>query len=732
MTSVNETSMAWISPQRLIGRWQPEMFRAEYLELDRAIDGSNDYVALSEFAHIDATIANKTAGARWRADTLEIKRSYGASRDVARGPLSDYSLPSEAILVARRWASEPNIHYWNDSLYSGGGTASTNLWVLASNDGESIAWIEGELTSEIGILQLQRAGVGSTLNMLSSELLLDVRVSRRSAEERRALNDVLVRNLRSDMYSASYRALRRPIILTGETFEERLREFERFLAEDTLFNSADVFFVESATKNESSDLFVIRTIAQPEEASDTSTHFLDTDTSEVDASWREWYWSEPNQSPYRVFSSLLSQDYHLPNHLLTRTTTTRLPFAPEEESVRFGVPGFEAFTSAFESSIDGSGEFSESEFAKQWLEENEKLGLTAEIAALCDQFGVPAEDASQLAGNSEFTSQLGEWASATYRPALAVRVIREQRIAGVYLLFGNSQTSGASEAYGWLDDMGMAFQEILSPPPQIVEEAARRESLRRLSWLMHQINSPVGKARRALEDIHTFLQRQPELAQQLVPDEETVRKRLQTRQNADPNRFTFAARLAHALKQIEDVRRVAYQVKRLKHVQGELPHRDFDLITLLRERVHACAEGNVGLEIVVELPNTMPITGNAESIQEAVEEVLHNACREMAEHHVRKSTLTIRSWLDDSHVHFSIADNGLPTGTSLMNDPFEEDASTYAKKGRGSGLGLAIVRETFAAHGGECSLTENYDDEGERVAGVTFTASLSIASRRKR
>jgi signal transduction histidine kinase len=182
------------------------------------------------------------------------------------------------------------------------------------------------------------------------------------------------------------------------------------------------------------------------------------------------------------------------------------------------------------------------------------------------------------------------------------------------------------------------------------------------------------------------------------------------------------------LKQIEDVRRVAYQVKRLKRVQGELPHREFDLVNLLHGRVHACTEGHVGLDVIVDLPGTLRINGNEESIREALEEVLHNACREMAENRVAKPALTLRSWIDGSRAWFSIEDNGLPTGANLMRDPFEEDASTYARKGRGSGLGLAIVRETFAAHGGTCSLTENYDPDGQRVPGVTFTANLSVAT----
>jgi hypothetical protein len=77
-----------------------------------------------------------------------------------------------------------------------------------------------------------------------------------------------------------------------------------------------------------------------------------------------------------------------------------------------------------------------------------------------------------------------------------------------------------------------------------------------------------------------------------------------------------------------------------------------------------------------------------------------------------------------------------PSATRLQGVPiwrrqsvrgvFDEDASTYAQKGRGSGLGLAIVRETFRTHGGSCQLFENRLEDGHRDVGVTFDASLPL------
>jgi hypothetical protein len=455
------------------------MFRAEYLELDRILANSDDFVALGTYLHIHDTPAAHDAVSRWRVDSMEKKRSYRAAQDSERRLLPDSELPNEAILVGKRFTSAPSIQYWNDSLYSGGGTASSNLWVLASNSNESIAWIERELASELGLLQLRRAGIGSTLSTLPGDSLLEVRIRQRSIDEQRSINSVLVHNLRSEMYSASYRALKRPIILTGDTFEERLREFERFLCEDTLFNSADIFFVESATGSESSDLFVVRPVSQPDKARDTSTQFPESDTSEVDARWRDWYWSDASTNHYRVFNSVIARDYSLPVHLITRTVA---PWRFPKEGASLPIPDLGVFASAFDSQ-DQLGEFSDTDFAIACVESMERHGFTAQLRDLCQVYGVSEEQPELLINSGALLVDLAEWGSAIFRPALAVRVFREQRVVGAYLLFGNSQASAPREAYGWLDDMGMAFQEILSPPPHPVEHAARRESLRRLSWL---------------------------------------------------------------------------------------------------------------------------------------------------------------------------------------------------------------------------------------------------------
>lgn len=718
--------MAWVTPGRLDERWLPEMFRAEFLELDRLLSNNDAYVRLGDFVGVSTAEVTPQSRVHWRADSLEIKRFYAYTKEESRDFLPDIALPHEALLVTKRWSNQPRIHYWNDSLLLGGGSASPNLWVLTPKDTDSIAWITQELTSEIGQLQLKRAALGSLSSFLTLESLLEIRVRMRPPEELKAISSTLINRIRLEINSSSYKALKRPIILTAETFEERLREFERFLSEDTLFEASSVFYVEPATTNRDSRLFVVRAIGRRSVAFENENSFVFEDSTEAGNEWLRWYWSKLEDGPYRVFNSLVGHEFELPSFLLMRTSLGSLSFLDGNGNSKSAVPPFSIFAESIDhNTLAESLEPTAVAFAKKWLEYNESKGFSSLLRELCVKLNVATEAPGLLAESEKLTAELLNWASNTFRPALAVRVFRHDRVVGAYLLFGDSQLMDATSVYSWLDDMGMAFQEILSPPPKIVEDAARRESLRRLSWLMHQINSPIGKAKRALEDVTAFLANNPSLKQQLVPDENTVRMRMQTRPHEDFGRFTLLSRLEYAIKQIEDVRRVGYQIKQLKRVQGNLPRNSFDLGQLLRELVSSCAESIPSLEVKDCIIESHTVVGNKESLREAIEEVLHNSCRELLEHHAAPPAIVLSAWKDGGRTYFSINDNGLPCDQSLLSDPFEEDASTYASRGRGSGLGLAIVRETFRAHDGECFLEENFDEEGERMPGVTFTACIN-------
>jgi signal transduction histidine kinase len=241
---------------------------------------------------------------------------------------------------------------------------------------------------------------------------------------------------------------------------------------------------------------------------------------------------------------------------------------------------------------------------------------------------------------------------------------------------------------------------------------------------MHQLNGPIGRATNAAEDLDAFLKNTPEIAARLVPDEHKAEARAAMR-GEDIQHFTFATRLGELTKAIGDIRRLTYQIRRLRRVQGDLQKQKCDLAELLRLKATECTQQVHGLRISAENPSVFTL-GNVEILNEAFSEVLNNACRELKEHEIAQPTITIQVWAEDGNAKISISDNAFPVGQHLISNPFDEDASTYVKQGRGSGLGLAIVRETFRTHGGSCQLLENRDGQGSRVAGVTFQASLPV------
>jgi len=331
----------------------------------------------------------------------------------------------------------------------------------------------------------------------------------------------------------------------------------------------------------------------------------------------------------------------------------------------------------------------------------------------------------QSSVSPELEHALFDWARTVYRPVLALKVRRGNAIVGAYLLFGEDRLEDHAVAYSKLDDIGVVLADILLAPSELIEEAMRRESLRRLSWVMHQLNGPVGRANKALEDVQEFLGQYPQIGESLVPNEEKAKRRSAMPGGVGLDRQTLANRLQDAMKAVTDVRKIAYQVRRLKRVQGALPKGAFNLGHLLRSQCASCPERLPELDIQTEGIDDLQVSANLDSISEAIEEILNNSFRELRERKVDSPLIQVKWWAIHDEAWFSIGDNALPTDQRLIDDPFAEDASTYARSGRGSGLGLAIVRETFRAHGGGCTLTENSNENG-RLPGVTFTAHFPV------
>lgn len=720
------TFWSWLSAQHVVDCWQPEMLRPEYVQLDQELSGP-DYAPLREFVSLVTEPPGPDQPVRWRADSFGVSRFPVSGRRPSDDASPDVALPSESILVSKRWHDAPSVHFWSDDVFRGRGSASPSLWVLRGRTDAPIAWLLAELTNHAGSLQLRRAVSTGVVSALSAESLLEIRVRNLDLASQSKLSSAVATQTANRFASATQQAVRRFFVLTGVSFEDRLSQFEQYLQTQELFAASDCHFVEPATRSKDSDLFVVRPATTTTDESVMASSLVVLSEPDVTRKWREWLWDDSSVINYRIYNSLAADD-ELPSVLLMRTISEQPRFLAIDRGERSLVPSFSVFRDSILPNLSPEGldvRQAKRDLATRWLEVHEARDLSAEDIHFGSVYGLGSAALLALAESSDFLDDLFRWASHIYRPALAIRVARNDQVVGAYLLFGQEQLDDHVSAYAWLDEIGVALSEALLPPSHLVEDATRRESLRRLSWVMHQLNGPVGRAQRALEDLQEFLVDHTQITEKLVPDDEKANRRARMPGGAPLSRQTFGARLDDAMKAIGDVRKITYQVRRLKRVQGDLPKSPFSLSDLLRSRCESCFGQLPGLAAECNELSDVTVVANKDSIREAVDEVLNNACRELRERNVHEPKLILKCWAELDSAWISISDNGLPVTIRLIADPFEEDASTYAASGRGTGLGLAIVRETFRGHGGSCLLSENFADD-ERVPGVTFTASLPI------
>ncbi len=721
----------WIRPGELDRSWHPAFYAPEYRELDRRLaDAPHQLATLGSLVHLARPARQHEPSGpngRWlvrlRRGDLEVEE---LDENHATGPL--IVLPPEAIVIASHFVTTLPLTHWDESLFPGGGVTQPGMIVLRPHGDESIGWLAYELASDLVQLQLRRSAVGFEMPRIDVSSLLDVRVRVPIAEERRRLSEVVRERHRNKAAFERAHALLvsakrgvKPFVLTAATFEERLRQFESYLWDQRLVDAQSGFFVEASTADRSSDLFVVRPLQgmRDESLTHPGARVQPQDDRHVNVDWRNWYWNPSSTEKFTLFN-VLGASSALPAHLLARMTA-RITSAAAAELRTQILPGFDFFRQAIEVHRDDDSDESSVKqgLASSWLAlQRSRLGSENTIHPEIGSDGFTTTQAE------DFADRLFAWLRLVFRPAVALKVHRQGEVAGAYVLFGADQIDDPEGARAVLSGYGERLGDILSQPSEIVDEAARRESLRRLSWVMHQLNGPIGRAMSAAEDLKDFLESAPDVAGRLVPSEEKAQARAAMR-DEDVQHFTFATRLRELAKAIEDIRGLSYQIRRLRRVQGDLPTQKCDVANLLRTRAAECVDQVHGLRVDAENAPVF-VLGNSEILNEAFSEVLNNACRELKAQAVLQPLITIRAWAEDSVVRITISDNAFPVDSHLISNPFDEDASTYARQGRGSGLGLTIVRETFRTHGGSCQLLENRGGDGARAAGVTFDASLPL------
>ncbi len=699
--------MTWVSPQRLSGRWQPEMFRAEYLALDRDLTETGNYIRLGDVVDI-ADDSEQVINAKWYIDRSGIRR--GVDSEISSDLKSNATrVPTEAILVSKSWVDYPEVRYWNSQIFHGDATAHWNYWVIRMRTGDRCGWLFRELQSAQSELQLQRTANGSVTSWLQSADLLDLRIKNLDASSRQVVNDSVEMQFRSEATSLLSRKLSKPFYLTGRTFEERLRQFETFLETEALFSARDAFFVEPGTNNPNSDFFKVRPILSLERR---VAKFVPQEMPDASQAWRNWFWDRERSDRYKLFNSILTES-ELPTELLACLVHFPSDLANVNHTVL--LPAFSTFRDTVAPVLKSETGAEDQEWFDVWTD------LQPPIQSRSSSDGLVARNPP------EHAEALFNWARLAYRPVLCIKVVREKSTVGAYLLVGRDQLADPVTTYSELDDLGIILSDVLYPPSVLIDEAANRESLRRLSTIMHQVKGPVGRILSALSEVREFFDKHPELGELCLLGEEAA-KRFAQLPGARLSGITVAGRLEIAKKAAEEVKRVSDQLIQLRLVQTQTDNRELICLSaLVRELGQSFGDAHSDIEVrFVELDESNVYCDKLQ-LRYAIEEILNNSARELRYRNVEAPRIDISCSRQQNDAWLAIADNGLPIDIPLIDQPFQECVSTYDSLDLGTGLGLAIVRETFLAHGGGCSLQSNADvDEGDRLPGVTFYGHLKV------
>ena len=212
--------------------WCPAHYNPVYRKIDQAIaDAPDSYVPLSKLVEISTIKWEGTARISYifsiSKDKIILNRYTGEEEP----PNSCLCLPAEAILVGNdiHYDMPIPIEYWNERYFSGKGIATRYITVLKPKFSGSIAWLVESLKSEFCQRQLIRLAQGLPITAKEIEYLLSIQIPKLDEISRNKMIEEVQeehqRFARSSHFTQSDELDK--LILTGSTFEERMREIGR-------------------------------------------------------------------------------------------------------------------------------------------------------------------------------------------------------------------------------------------------------------------------------------------------------------------------------------------------------------------------------------------------------------------------------------------------------------------------------------------------------------------------
>ena len=714
--------LRWIAPERLTETLLPGYFHPKYDAVDSFLtDSTERWVRLGDLVQefSPRTPPPPDSEISWFAEGSPTSLQISEMQPHQSTPAGSFLLPNQAILLQLTAKGSLGVEYWDSSLYPGGGAASPDLLALTTVAAVDPAWIAWELrTNELVELQLDRARLGATIPRIDRSLVLRLCLPLPGLNEQvdysNTLRGIIRENQslsRAQKNIEAARRSQREFVVTGASLQDRLRQFEDYLNSEKWITPGSVFRLDQV---EGTPRFTVRPIGQAR----THTQSASPLPPDVTAS-QEWLdWCSNPGDPWRVFNSFLDKEDLPPNILAQIVAKSESQSAPRNAHLA-ALPTFDVWREVYRSVWDLQGALTPSDWSQMLKIWRPVLSGRPTVT--------PTTQASDDGEPRDIPeSTLISFVREVSRPILALKAVYEEQVARIFLIVGPDQTDDPLHAVALLKGYASILSENLNRATHFTAEAAQKESIRRLSWLRHHLNGPLGIASNALDDIKIFLKHNPEVAAELVPNT-AVANKMASRPGRELSDYTLKARLAILEREIKNLKGLSEQIKQLSEIGPNEEMAELDVAKLLRERAQHCRDLVEGLTVKTEMRETPTIVvGNIGQLSHVFDELLFNACREFKEHLTADPCVIVSAAISMHHVTITVGDNALPTSDRLPKNPFDEGVTRHRGAGGGTGLGLTIVREIVTLHGGRCSLEENIAPDETRLPGVTFTLVLPL------
>ncbi len=185
---------------------------------------------------------------------------------------------------------------------------------------------------------------------------------------------------------------------------------------------------------------------------------------------------------------------------------------------------------------------------------------------------------------------------------------------------------------------------------------------------------------------------------------------------------TFVAQAQEEVDRLVQLVEELLELSRIESGQYRMAEEPVELAAVAEravERLRPQAERQ-GVRLVLEAePELPPVTGDAERLERAVGNLIHNAVKFSHE----QGRVQVSVAFEEGSVTVRVSDTGVGISAQDLPRVFERFyKSDRARHGAGTGLGLAIVKHTVEAHGGIVGV------QSEEGQGSTFSISIPAAS----